>query len=154
MTVKFIVATAVALFVLVPVGPTAPARAQGAKPPQPKGVKTSNLVSSTGPFRAPAAIPVVLSGQTIELEPGGQTGKMRYLVPAYIYVVDGVLTSNTEGGPVGVSGVQYFGEGQSYSSPVGLWVNFTNSGQKPVKFIQLFVTTPGGPPTEQAKADE
>jgi len=154
MTVKFIVATAVALFVLVPVGTTAPARAQDAKPPQPKGVKTSNLVSSTGPFRTPAAIPVVLSGQTIELEPGGQTGKMRFLVPSYIYVVDGVLTSNTEGGPIGVSGVQYFGEGQSYSSPVGLWVNFMNSGQKPVKFIEVFVTTPGGPPTEQAKADD
>jgi hypothetical protein len=154
MTVKFIVATAVALFVLVPLGTTPPAGAQDAKAPQPKGVKTSNLVSSTGPYRTPAAIPVVLSGQTVELEPGGQTGKMRFLVPSFIYVVDGVLTTNTEGGPVGVSGVQYFGEGQSYTSPVGLWLNMTNSGQKPVKFIQLFVTTPGGPPTEQAKADE
>ena len=131
-----------------------PAVAQAEKAPVEKGVTTSPLVTSLGPFRQPTSIPVVMTGQVVEIAPGGQTGRERTLVPSFLYVLQGTLTTDTEGGPIGISGIQYHSEGQSYSEPVGLWHNYSNSGQTPVKYILLLLGTPGAPTTEKAKADD
>lgn len=131
-----------------------PALAQDAKPPVAKGVTTSNLVTSLGPFRQVTSIPIVLTGQVVEIAPGGQTGRQRHLVPSYVYVLEGTLTTNTEGGPVGVAGAQYHAAGQSYSDPVGVWHSYSNGGQAPVKYLLLLIGTPGGPTTETAKMGE
>jgi quercetin dioxygenase-like cupin family protein len=119
-----------------------------------KGVKATNLVTSLGPFRQVTSIPLVLTGQTIEIEPGGQTGLQRHLVPSYVYVLEGTLVTNTESGPIGVAGVQYHAAGQSYSDPVGVWHNYSNPGPAPVKYLLLLIGTPGLPTTEKAKGDE
>ena len=131
-----------------------PAAAQQPEVPQAKGVKSSNLVTSLGAFRQPVSIPVVLTGQTVEIEPGGQTGRQRHMVPTYIYVLEGTLVTNSEGGPVGVAGAQYHAAGQSYSDPVGVWHNHSNPGQTPVKYLLLFMSTPGGEITQKAGADD
>jgi len=160
---KTIVAVGVGLFVVIGgaqaqygVAPgLPPAHAQDAKPAEPKGVKSRNLVGSTGVISSiPVAVPAALTGQVVELEPGGQTGKQRNLVPSFIYVLEGTLVINTEGGPIGVSGTQYHGEGQSYAGPVNLWYNAMNTGQKPARFLILFVGPPGAKTLEQAKADD
>ena len=119
--------------------------------PQPKGVTSRNLVTSLGGFRATANVPIVLTGQLVELAPGGQTGRERFLVPAYIYVLEGVLTTNTEGGPAGLGGVQYHTAGQSHADPGGLWHNYMNTGQDPVKYLQLLIGTPGGATSQKAE---
>ena len=147
-------AIAVAAVTLVLGGLPLQSRAQGqtdSGPAQPKGVTARGLVSSSGGFSASAAVPVVMTGQIVEIEPGGQTGRERYLVPAYIYVLDGVLTTDSEAGAVGVGGIQYHAAGQSVPlAPPGTWHNFYNSGQAPVKYLLLFVGTPGA--TSQQKA--
>ena len=130
------------------------AMAQADKVPVEKGVTTSPLVTSLGPFRQPTSIPVVMTGQVVEIAPGGQTGRERTLVPSFLYVLQGTLTTDTEGGPIGISGIQYHSEGQSYSEPVGLWHNYSNSGQTPVRYILLLLGTPGAPTTEKAKAED
>lgn len=147
---------AVAMFGLMSFGAamSSPAAAQGDKAPEEKGVKTSPLVTSLGAFRQPTSIPIVMSGQIVEIAPGGQTGRERTLVPSFLYVLEGTLTTNTEGGPIGVGGVQYHAAGQSYSEPVGLWHTNSNSGQTPVKYLLLLISTPGGAATEKAKADD
>jgi quercetin dioxygenase-like cupin family protein len=132
---------------------TPPAAAQDAKPAQEKGVKTRGLVTSLGGFRGAASVPIVLTGQIVEIEPGGQTGRQRFLVPSYIYVLEGTLTTNSEGGPVGVAGVQYHAAGQSYMDAPGVWHNHTNGGTTPVKYLLLLIGTPGGPTTEKAPTD-
>jgi quercetin dioxygenase-like cupin family protein len=149
---KTLVAVAVALAVLAG-GWCAPAIAQD-KAAGEKGVKATNLVTSLGPFRQLTNIPLVLTGQTIEIEPGGQTGRERHMVPSYVYVLEGTLVTNTEGGPIGVSGVQYHAAGQSYSDPVGVWHNYSNPGPGTVKYLLLLIGTPGTTPTEKAKADD
>ena len=132
-----------------------PAQAQDAAPAQPKGVTAKGLISSTGTIaRIPVTAPIVLTGQVIQIDSGGQTGKQRFLVPTYLYVLEGVLTIDTEGGPTGVSGIQYHATGHSYATPIGLWHNIMNNGQAPARFLLLYVGTPGGPTTEQAKADD
>lgn len=152
MGLKGFVAVVVGLFVLVG---GAPALAQNGKPAQPKGVTSRGLVGSTGPIAAVGvAVPVALSGQVVELAPGGQTGKQRNLVPSFLHVLEGTLVIDTQGGPVGVSGIQYHGEGQSYAGPAGLWYNVMNTGQQPARFLLLFVAAPGAKTMEQASAEE
>ena len=119
--------------------------------PQPKGDTTKNLVTSLGGFRGTANVPIVLTGQVVTIEPGGQTGRQRHMVPSYIYVLEGVLTTNSQGGPVGVDGVQYHAASQSYMDAVGLWHNHSNGGQTPVKYLLLLISTPGGATTQKAE---
>lgn len=133
---------------------SSPVAAQGDKAPEEKGVKTSPLVTSLGPFRQATSIPIVMAGQIVEIAPGGQTGRERTLVPSFLYVLEGTLITNTEGGPIGVGGIQYHSAGQSYSEPIGLWHTNSNSGQTPVKYLLLLISTPGGAATEKAKADD
>ena len=133
-------------------GGTPSAEAQQAgPPPQPKGVTAKNLVTSLGGFRGTANVPIVLTGQVVTIEPGGQTGRQRHLVPSYIYVLEGVLTTNSQGGPIGVDGVQYHAASQSYMDAVGLWHNHSNGGQTPVKYLLLLISTPGGATTQKAE---
>lgn len=136
------------------IGFITPALAQAPAPaPQAKGVKSSTLITSLGSFKETVSIPVVLSGQTVEIEPGGQTGRQRHLVPTFIYVLEGTLVTNSEGGRVGVAGAQYHAAGQSYSDPAGVWHNHSNPGPGPVKYLLLFLSTPGGDLTQKADED-
>jgi len=136
---------------LVLIGLGTPALAQTPAPaPEAKGVTASTLITSLGGFKETVSIPVVLSGQTIEIAPGGQTGRQRHLVPTFIYVLEGTLVTNSEGGRVGVAGAQYHATGQSYSDPAGVWHNHSNPGPGPVKYLLLFLSTPGGDLTQKA----
>src|SRR5436305_11991200 len=65
----------------------------------PKGVKARNLVTSLGGFTATVNAPLLVTGQTIELEPGGHTGRQQFRVPTFVYVIEGVLTTEYESGP-------------------------------------------------------
>lgn len=153
MTLKAVVTAAVASLLLA--GSARVVLAQDEKPEEPKGVSARGLIGSTGPIpRIAATIPVVLTGQVVEIAAGGQSGRMRVLAPAYLYVLDGILTINTYGGPIGVSGVQYHAAGHSYAPPTGLWFNVMNSGQTPVRYLVLYLGTPGGAVSEQAKGDD
>jgi mannose-6-phosphate isomerase-like protein (cupin superfamily) len=164
MTLKSFVAVGVAVFVFVGGaqaqyyygGASTPAaRAQDAKPEQPKGVKSRGLVGSTGSIASVAmTVPVAMTGQVVEIVPGGQTGTQRNLVPSFIYVLEGTLVINTKGGPIGVDGIQYHGEGQSYAGPANLWYNVMNTGQAPARYVILYVAPPGAKTVEQAKGDE
>jgi quercetin dioxygenase-like cupin family protein len=146
------VAAVIACLTLI--GLITPAPAQAPAPaPQAKGVKSSTLVTSLGGFKETVSIPVVLSGQTVEIEPGGQTGRQRHLVPTFIYVLEGTLVTNSDGGRVGVAGAQYHAAGQSYSDPAGVWHNHSNPGPGPVKYLLLFLSTPGGDLTQKAGED-
>jgi quercetin dioxygenase-like cupin family protein len=119
-----------------------------------KGIKARNLVTSLGGFRGTATVPIVLTGQIIEIEPGGQTGRQRHIVPSYIFVLEGTLVTNSYGGPIGTGGVQYHAAGQSYMDAPGVWHNHMNSGQTPVKYLLLLISTPGGTLTEKAPKED
>jgi hypothetical protein len=114
-----------------------------------KGVTTRNLVTSLGGFSATISTPVVLTGSTVEIAPGGQTGRQQFRVPTYIYVIQGVLTTDYEAGPVGIKGAQYHAGGQSFMDNGGWWHNHMNKTDKPVKYLMLHVGYPGSPPPVQ-----
>lgn len=116
-----------------------------APPATPKGVTTKGLVTSLGGFSATVNAPILVTGATVELAPGGQTGRQQFRVPTFIYVLEGVLTTDYEAGPVGIKGVQYHAGGQSYMDNGNWWHNATNTTTKPVKFLILHVGYPGRP---------
>jgi len=165
---RFVVVGVAVLLVLgaaplgAPYGGRASAQAQDGKPAEAKGVTVKGIVSSTGPIaRIAATVPMVVTGQVIEIQAGGQTGRQRLLVPSVLYVLQGPLTIDTDAGPIGapttpisISGIQYHGTGQAYSPPVGFWYNAMNNGQGPVKYLLLMIGAPGAATMEQAKPEE
>jgi hypothetical protein len=155
MTMKVSIAAAASLLVLGLASLPAEAQAQAQKPPEPKGVKITGLVSSLGGFSATVVTPVFITGGIVELEPGGQTGKQQFRVPTYIFVLDGVLVTDYESGPVGTQGVQYHAAGQSFMDNGGWWHNHMNSSPKPVKYLMLHIGYPGRPdPIQKPAKDE
>ena len=152
MIMKVSIAAAVSLLVVALASP--PASAQTQKPPEPKGVKVTGLVTSLGGFSATVNTPLLVTGSTVELEPGGQTGKEQFRVPTFIYVVDGILTTDYEAGPVGIQGAQYHAAGQSFMDNGGWWHNLMNKSNKPVKYLMLHIGYPGRPdPVQRPEAD-
>jgi hypothetical protein len=132
-----------------------PAAAQDQKPPEPKGVKVTGMVTSLGGFSATVNTPLLVTGSTVELEPGGQTGKQQFRVPTYIYILEGVLVTDYEAGPVGTQGVQYHAAGQSFMDNGGWWHNHMNNSPKPVKYLMLHLGYPGRPdPVQKPSKDD
>jgi hypothetical protein len=130
------------------------AEAQDQKAPEPKGVKTKGLVTSLGGFSATVNAPLFVTGATVELEPGGQTGRQQFRVPTYIYVIEGLLTTDYQDGPVGIKGAQYHAAGQSFMDNGGWWHNHANRSDKPVKYLMLHLGYPGRPdPVQKEKED-
>lgn len=129
-----------------------PATAQDDKAP--KGVATRNLVTSLGGFAATVNAPVFLTGSTVDVAAGGQTGRQQFRVPTFIYVVEGILTTFYEAGPVGIGGTQYHAAGQSFMDNGGWWHNHMNRTDKPLKYLILHVGYPGRPdPVRKPEAE-
>ena len=91
--------------------------------------------------------PIFVTGSTVELEPGGQTGRQEFRVPTYIFVIEGVLVTEYEAGPIGIKGTQYHAAGQSFmdNGGAGWWHNFANRSDKPVRYLMLHLGYPGRP---------
>jgi quercetin dioxygenase-like cupin family protein len=130
------------------------AAAQQATDTAAKGVTSRNLVTSLGGFSATVNAPILLTGSTVDIAPGGQTGRQQFRVPTFIYVLEGVLTTFYEAGPVGIAGTQYHAAGQSFMDNSNWWHNYTNRTDKPVKVLILHVGYPGRPdPVQKPEAD-
>jgi hypothetical protein len=142
MTIKMSVTVGAALLIALA---GTPARGQDAKPEQPKGVAARNMFTSLGGFSATVNAPLFVTGATITLEPGGQTGRQQFRVPTFVYVVDGILTTFYDAGPVGIAGAQYHAAGQAFMDNGGWWHNHANKTDKPVKYILLHLGYPGRP---------
>ncbi len=147
---------AAASLLLVGLG-SLPADAQAQKAAEPKGIKVKGLVTSLGGFSATVSTPIFVTGATVELEPGGQTGRQEFRVPTYIYIIEGVLTTEYEAGPIGIKGTQYHAAGQSFmdNGGVGWWHNHANRSDKPVKYLMLHLGYPGRPdPVQKAPKED
>ena len=145
MITKALIAAAASLLVMGLEG--LPAYAQADTGAEPKGITVKGLVTSLGGFSATVSTPLFVTGATVELAPGGQTGRQEFRVPTYIFVIEGTLITEYEAGPIGIKGTQYHAAGQSFmdNGGVGWWHNFVNRSEKPVKYLMLHLGYPGRP---------
>jgi hypothetical protein len=129
-----------------------PAAAQDANAP--KDVTMRPLVTSLGGFSATVNAPLFLTGSTVVLAAGGQTGRQQFRVPTFVYVLEGILTTTYEAGPVGIMGAQYHAAGQAFMDNGGWWHNYANKTDKPVRVLLLHVGYPGRPdPIQKPEAE-
>ena len=153
MITKALMAAAASLLVIGLTG--VPAGAQDQPAQEPKGVTVKGLVTSLGGFSATVNEPIFVTGGTVELAPGGQTGRQQFRVPTYIYVIEGTLITEYEAGPVGIKGAQYHAAGQSFMDNGGWWHNHANRSQRPVKYLMLHLGYPGRPdPVQKAEKED
>ena len=153
MIIKALIAAAVSVLVIGLAG--VPAGAQDQKVPEPKGVEARGLVTSLGGFAATVNGPLFVTGATVALQPGGQTGRQQFRVPTFVYVIEGVLTTDYQDGPVGIKGAQYHAAGQSFMDNGGWWHNHANRSQQPVKYLILHLGYPGRPdPVQKAEKED
>ena len=145
MMIRVMVVAIVALLVGATSLPVSAQQPTPAPAPQAKGVSSRNLPTSLGGFSATINSPVLLTGSTVTIDPGGQTGRENFRVPTFVYVVEGILTTFYEAGPVGIAGTQYHSAGQAFMDNSGWWHNYTNTTQKPVKILYVHVGYPGRP---------
>lgn len=152
MIIKALIAALVS--VLVVGHATLPAAAQEEKALEAKGMQVRGLVTSLGAFSATVSEPLFVTGSTVELAPGGQTGREQFRVPTFIYVIEGQLTTDYQDGPIGIKGVQYHAAGQSFMDNGGWWHNHANRSDKPVKYLMLHLGYPGRPDPVQKDKDD
>ena len=149
---KVVIAVVVAL--LVAGAGSAAAQQPAPQPEVAKGVSSRGLVTSLGGFSATINAPVFVTGSTVDIEPGGQTGRQQFRVPTFVFVLDGIMTSFYEAGPVGIAGTQYHAAGQSFMDNSGWWHNYANRSDKPLKVLFLHIGYPGRPdPIQKTEAE-
>jgi quercetin dioxygenase-like cupin family protein len=81
-----------------------------------------------------------------ELEPGGRTALHQHPVPVFVYVLEGVITVQAQGGQP-----REYKAGQAYIEDINHWHQASNKGSAPVKILVVFAGEEGKPTTVNAK---
>jgi quercetin dioxygenase-like cupin family protein len=81
-----------------------------------------------------------------ELEPGGRTSRHQHPVPVFVYVVEGTLTVQADGGEP-----REYPAGKAFIEDVNHWHQAFNKGTAPVKILVVFMGEEGKPTTINAK---
>jgi len=81
-----------------------------------------------------------ISALQVEIEPGGETGRHMHPVPTFVYVLEGVLTVETDDGSR-----HEFQAGKGFLEVTNTWHNGKNMGKSPLKFLVVFTGEEGKP---------
>jgi quercetin dioxygenase-like cupin family protein len=81
-----------------------------------------------------------------ELEPGGRTSRHQHPVPVFVYVLDGTLTVQADGGQP-----REYGPGQAFLEDINHWHQAFNRSTAPVKILVVFMGEQGKPTTINAQ---
>ncbi|HEV8309122.1 MAG TPA: cupin domain-containing protein [Methylomirabilota bacterium] len=108
-------------------------------------LKTSKTASDMKIEYPKAAKPEVVS-VTGELEPGGRTARHQHPVPVFVYILEGTITVQADGGRP-----REYKPGQAFMEDVNHWHQAFNKGTTPVKILVVFMGEEGKPTTINAK---
>ena len=76
------------------------------------------------------------------LQPGGRTALHQHPVPVYVYVMEGELEVQTEGGQP-----RHYKTGEAFLESIDRWHQAFNSGSSETKILVVFVGEEGKPTT-------
>src|SRR5262245_24527293 len=81
-----------------------------------------------------------------ELEPGGRTSRHQHPVPVFVYVLEGTLTVQADGGQA-----REYAPGNAFMEDINHWHQAFNKGTAPVKILVVFMGEEGKPTTINAQ---
>jgi quercetin dioxygenase-like cupin family protein len=90
------------------------------------------------PLRSPTKGKAQVSSSIIVIEPGQETGWEKSPTPMYVYVLEGALTVEYDGGLV-----KEYRAGTALLEAVGTWRNGTNAGTEPVRILVVSMGAKG-----------
>ena len=117
----------------------------------PKGFKTTPVLKSTQ-TASNMKIQYVQTGQAEvvsvigELEPGGRTARHQHPVPVFVYVLEGTITVQADGGSP-----REYTPGKAFMEDVNHWHQAFNKGATPAKILVVFMGEEGKPTTVNAQ---
>ena len=117
----------------------------------PKGFKTTPVLKSTQTANN-MKIQYVQSGQAEvvsvigELEAGGQTARHQHPVPVFVYILEGTITVQADGGQP-----REYTPGKAFMEDVNHWHQAFNKGTTPAKILVVFMGEEGKPTTVNAQ---
>ena len=81
-----------------------------------------------------------LTAVRLDIGPGGETGRHMHPYPTLVYVLEGAIDVETDGGMV-----HSYKAGDSFLMVVNTWTNAKNNGTMPAKMLVVFVGVQGKP---------
>ena len=113
----------------------------------PSGFTTEPVLKSTttadgDPIPLPPSAAVEIVSVIGTLEPGGRTARHQHPVPVYVYVLEGELEVQTEGGEP-----RHYGAGEAFLESVNRWHQAFNKGSDQAKILVVFIGEQGKPTT-------
>ena len=100
----------------------------------------SGVTNAGGPITYPATDSAEVTALRVDIGPGGETGRHMHLSPAFVYVLEGAIEVEIEGG-----GSHSYKAGDSFVEAINLWHNGKNRGSIPVKLLVVFTGVRGKP---------
>ena len=79
-----------------------------------------------------------LTAMRLDIGPGGETGRHMHPYPTLVYVLEGAIEVEMDGGMA-----QSYKAGDSFLMVVNTWTNAKNSGTVPAKVLVVFVGVRG-----------
>jgi quercetin dioxygenase-like cupin family protein len=113
----------------------------------PSGFNTEPVLKSGetadgDPLQFPQGENVEIVSVVGTLDPGGRTARHQHPVPVYVYVLEGELEVQTEGGEP-----RTYKKGEAFLESVNHWHQAFNEGNSPTKILVVFMGAQGQPTT-------
>jgi quercetin dioxygenase-like cupin family protein len=114
----------------------------------PSGFETQAVLKSTktadgDPLQLPTAGQAEIVSVIGTLEPGGRTARHKHPVPVFVYLLEGDLEVQTEGGEP-----RQYKPGDAFLESVDRWHQAFNNGSSPTKLLVVFIGEEGKPTTQ------
>ncbi len=100
----------------------------------------TSVTNAGGRITYPATDSAEVTALRVDIGPGGETGRHLHLYPAFVYVLEGAVEVEIEGG-----GSHSYKAGDSFVEAVNAWHNGKNRGSTPVKLLVVFAGVRGKP---------
>jgi len=114
----------------------------------PSGFETQPVLKSTktadgDPLQLPTAGQAEIVSVIGTLAPGGRTARHKHPVPVFVYLLEGELEVQSEGGEP-----RQYQTGDAFLESVDRWHQAFNNGSSPTKLLVVFVGEEGKPTTQ------
>jgi quercetin dioxygenase-like cupin family protein len=100
----------------------------------------SSVTNAGGRITYPATDSAEVTALRVGIGPGGETGRHMHLYPAFVYVLEGAVEVEIEGG-----GSHSYKAGDSFVEAINAWHNGRNRGSTPAKLLVVFAGVRGKP---------